>query len=987
MPLRNAEQSDRVPSPVDVEQRTREIAEALYPVLQHEKPSFFASSGWKKSVLDWSLRDEQFRAQLLRFIDVLPALNNNALCIRVFQEYLNEAKHTTSLLLRSAEIFSRNFPAAVAAPLIRSSVRSLSKEFITGSEPAEALPAIQAFLKQGTLVSIDLLGEAAVSEIEAGAYVQRYLGLLDILDIRTPEKPHAEGSRSPFDVSFKISSFFSRIDPLNFDGSVENITRALRPIVEKAARLGVSFTFDMEQYYYKNLVIAAFKRILSEYGGRVEGSIALQTYLKDTRDDLLHLITWAEQQRLRIGIRLVKGAYWDYEVVTAKQKGWPVPVLLSKSETDANYEDLTAVLLEHADAVRPAIATHNIRSVAHALAYANSRSLDPEALEFQFLFGMGGPLAGVIRQAGFANPIRIYCPVGELLPGIAYLVRRVLENTSNESFLRKTFSEDSPLEALIRRPIAANPPEAKHSDEFTNEPPTDFSKEENRGAVKRALDRVRGTFGKRYPLVLDGSEIATAHESLSTNPANPAETIGRISQATPEDADKAVEAAKTAGRFWRRISPEQRAEYLLRAAAEMRNRRFDLIALEAYEVGKTISEADADVAEAVDHCAYNARRMKELAGPRRLGRVPGEINEYSYEPKGTAVIIPPWNFPLAIPAGMTSAALVAGNCAILKPSGLSPVIAWQLVDIFRAAGLPRGVLQYLPGPGSGVGEYLVQHPGVDLIAFTGSKDVGLRIVQLAGVTRPGQRGVKRVVAEMGGKNAVIVDQTADLDEAVRGVLESAFGYQGQKCSACSRVIVLAEVFELFSRRLAEAAESIEIGPPEKPGTFLGPLIDRSAFEKVRRSVELGKQEATPVLIRDVPQKAGYFTGPAIFDVSPGAVIATEEIFGPVLSLIRAKDFAEAIAIANESEYALTGGLYSRSPSNIRQAKQEFLVGNLYINRKITGALVGRQPFGGFGMSGIGSQAGGPDYLLQFMNPRTVSEHTMRKGSASGEEKM
>jgi RHH-type proline utilization regulon transcriptional repressor/proline dehydrogenase/delta 1-pyrroline-5-carboxylate dehydrogenase len=329
---------------------------------------------------------------------------------------------------------------------------------------------------------------------------------------------------------------------------------------------------------------------------------------------------------------------------------------------------------------------------------------------------------------------------------------------------------------------------------------------------------------------------------------------------------------------------------------------------------------------------------------------------------------------------MASAAIVAGNCAILKPSGLSPAIAWQLVDIFRAAGLPPGVLQYIPGPGAEAGEHLVSHPGIDVIAFTGSKEVGLRIVRLAGEARPGQGNVKRVVAEMGGKNAIIVDDTADLDEAVRGVIESSLGYQGQKCSACSRVIVLPAAYGEFCGRLAEAMKSISIGPPEESETFMGPLVDKGALAKVQGYIEKGKQEGKTLLTREAKGE-GFYVGPALFEVGPDAAIAREEIFGPVLSVIRATDVDDAIAIANQSEYALTGGIYSRSPANIYKAKSGFRAGNLYINRKITGALVGRQPFGGFGMSGTGSKAGGPDYLLQFMNPKTISENTLRKGVA------
>ena len=413
----------------------------------------------------------------------------------------------------------------------------------------------------------------------------------------------------------------------------------------------------------------------------------------------------------------------------------------------------------------------------------------------------------------------------------------------------------------------------------------------------------------------------------------------------------------------------------------MRKQRLQLAALEVLEVGKTWQDADGDVAEAIDYLEYYGREMIRLGKPKKLGNYPGEENYYRYLPKGIAAVIAPWNFPLAIATGMTSAAVVAGNCAIFKPSGLSPVIGYKLCDIFQSVGLPPGVLQFLPGPGSEVGEYLVSHPSVDLIAFTGSREVGLRILELAGATRQGQRNVKKVVAELGGKNAIIVDGTADIDEAVKGVVGSAFGYQGQKCSACSRVIVERDAYREFCERLREAVGSIRIGPTENPSNSMGPMIDGKALEKVRAYITLGRQEATPLIIKEA-EGGGFFAGPAVFiDVEPGSRLAQEEIFGPVLAVMQAGDIGEAISIANNSQYALTGGLYSRSPGNIQKVKEEFLVGNLYINRKITGALVGRQPFGGFGMSGVGSKAGGQDYLLQFMNPVCISENMMRRGFA------
>jgi len=417
---------------------------------------------------------------------------------------------------------------------------------------------------------------------------------------------------------------------------------------------------------------------------------------------------------------------------------------------------------------------------------------------------------------------------------------------------------------------------------------------------------------------------------------------------------------------------------LLAAADIMRERRWQLAAWEVFEVGKGWRDADADVTEAIDYLDYYAREMLRLAEPRETQRLPGEINLYFYEPRGVAAIIAPWNFPLAILTGMTAAALATGNCALMKPAEQSPLMAVHLLEILRDAGVPDDACQLLQGGGD-IGAHLVRSPKIHLIAFTGSRDVGLEILREAYTHRPGQEHVKRVVCEMGGKNAVIVDNDADLDQAVVHIIDSAFGYQGQKCSAASRLILLEEVHDLLLSRLVEAVRSLKIGPPEDPRHRIGAVIDREAKNRIAEYIQIGKKEAKCVLAMDAP-KEGHFVGPVIFrDVDPKSRIAQEEIFGPVLSVIKAKDFDQALKIANDSSYALTGGIFSRSPDHIEDARKKFYVGNLYINRGITGAIVERQPFGGHKLSGIGSKAGGPEYLLQFLEPRTISENTLRHG--------
>ena len=508
------------------------------------------------------------------------------------------------------------------------------------------------------------------------------------------------------------------------------------------------------------------------------------------------------------------------------------------------------------------------------------------------------------------------------------------------------------------------------SDEFRNEPPTDFSRRQNRERFKRTLEKVRGEFNQGRRRAGEWLE--------SVNPADPKEIVGRVRVAAGDHADAAI--AKAAHFFpkWRATPAAERAKILFKAADLMREKRWELAGLEVFEVGKGWREADADVIEAIDYLRYYAREMLHLAEPRETQPLPSETNVYFYEPRGIAAIIAPWNFPLAILTGMTAAALVTGNCALMKPAEQSPIMAQRLQEILRDAGLPDEACQLLQSGGE-LGAYLVRSPKIHLVAFTGSREVGLEILREAYTHRPGQEHVKRVVCEMGGKNAVIVDSDADLDEAIVHIIDSAFGYQGQKCSAASRLILVGEVHGRLVPRLAEAVRSLKIGPPEDPGNAIGPLIDEAAKERVGRYIGLGKKEAQCVLEMAAP-KEGYFAGPAIFsDVDPNSRIAQEEIFGPILSVIRAREFDQALEIANRSSFALTGGIFSRSPAHIDRARREFRVGNLYINRGITGAVVERQPFGGLKLSGIGSKAGGPDYLLQFLEPRTVSENTLRHG--------
>jgi 1-pyrroline-5-carboxylate dehydrogenase len=511
--------------------------------------------------------------------------------------------------------------------------------------------------------------------------------------------------------------------------------------------------------------------------------------------------------------------------------------------------------------------------------------------------------------------------------------------------------------------------------QFRNESFTDFSNQENRQKMTQALADVEARLGREWSLVINGKRLKSKDQFFSHNPADPDQVIGIFQRALPEHGEQAIQSALRTFNTWRKTPADRRAEYCFRVADIMRSRRFELAAWMILEVGKSWVEADADVAEAIDLVEFYGHEVLRYAQPQPLVKIPTEESELHYIPLGVGIVIPPWNFPVAILAGMTASAFAAGNTVVLKPSSDSPACAKRFVEVLEEAGLPPGVVNLLTGPGSEIGQLLVQHPQTRFVSFTGSKEVGTRISEQAARVMAGQRWLKRVVAEMGGKNAIIIDSQADLDRAVQGVVVSAFGYSGQKCSACSRAIVLADVYEQFLTRLCDRTKTIAVGPPRDPQTFMGPVINLRAMAKILEYTEIGRREGRLLLGGNQLPRPGYFVEPTIIaDVDPNATIAQEEIFGPVLAVIKAQDFGEAIDIANNSEYGLTGSVYTTNPQKMERAKQDFHVGNLYFNRKSTGALVGVHPFGGFNMSGTDSKAGGRDYLLLFTQAKSISRY-------------
>src|SRR5437588_3125454 len=507
---------------------------------------------------------------------------------------------------------------------------------------------------------------------------------------------------------------------------------------------------------------------------------------------------------------------------------------------------------------------------------------------------------------------------------------------------------------------------------FKNAALIDFTKEENRQAQMQALEQVKSELGRTYPLIIGGQKITNKDTFASVNPSQPDQVIGYFSRATVRQVNEAVQSAATAFESWKRVPAEERAGYLFAAADLMRERRFYFNAWMAYEVGKSWPEADGDTAEAIDFLEFYAREMMRLVGEQPLVKIEGEDNELVYIPLGVGAVIPPWNFPAAIMVGMTSASFVTGNAVVLKPASTSPAIAAQFMQVLEDVGLPAGVVNFLTGSGSTIGDALIENLQVRFIAFTGSRDVGLRINELVAKPHKGQRWLKRAILEMGGKDAVVVDETADLDAAATGIVASAFGFQGQKCSAGSRAIIVDKVYDQVLQKVVEKTQQLTMGDVTQPETLIGPVVDANAMKKITEYIEIGKGEGQ-LVTGGSHHGPGYFIEPTVIaDVDPHARIAQEEIFGPVLAVIKARDFDDAMHIANDTEYGLTGSLYSRDPQRIERAKEEYHVGNLYFNRKSTGALVGVHPFGGFNMSGTDSKAGGRDYLLLFTQAKAIS---------------
>lgn len=968
-----------------IEEKIGQMGAECFEEIRAQKSSLIDLKTYTGKLMDWAMKDPEFRVALFRFVDVLPSLTESSAVIGHAQAYFKPVAHRVPGILQwGLDLNPDSIRAKAAASLIRHQIAAFGQQFIIGSTPRKALKVLKKIHSKGMLTTVDLLGEACVSEAESIAYHDRYLSLLDDLE-----------GEVPVNISVKLSALYSRTKPVGHKQSVEVLKDRLRDIFRKARRMGAAVNVDMEDSTKTDITLDVVKELLMEDEFRKwrDAGLALQTYLRRTEKDIEELLEWIRERGTRVAIRLVKGAYWDTETIQARLASWPIPVWQEKETSDLVYEHLSRVLLDNPDLVYPAFASHNLRSLVHAVVYAEQMGVATSQYEVQTLYGMADPIKEVLVKRGIT--LREYVAIGDMITGMAYLVRRLLENTANEGFIKSGYHDDQSVDSLLARPEVKEVDDGtRHLQndpqrEFVNAPFTDFSIRDQRVAMEFALEKILYRRNGDYPRILpliSGEEVKDCSEFMASDcPEETDCTLGTVGLADAGQLEKAVDVLREGFRKWRDVAVEKRASILFKAANIIDKDRVNLAALITAECGKPWIEADADVAEAIDFCRYYGRMAIEQFAVQDLCPFEGEEDHLFIEPRGICGVIAPWNFPLAIPLGMTVAALVTGNAVVLKPAEQSPLVAERLVRILFQAGLPTNVLAFLPGHGETLGSAIVEHPSIDTIAFTGSKTVGMDIIHRASILRPGQVHAKRVIAEMGGKNAIVVDDGADLDQTVKGVLYSAFGYAGQKCSACSRLFVHENMYERLMERLEAAMVSLVTGRASDSSVDLGPLIDNDAVARVTTAIDrCGLHMVQGKLANDLPP-GRYVRATLVKDVPFDHELMQAELFGPVLAVAKVGSFEEGIERANDSEYALTGGVFSRHPGHLRQAAKTFRVGNLYLNRGCTGALVGRQPFGGAHHSGVGSKAGGPDYLKQFTVPRLVSENTLRQGFAPMEE--
>jgi RHH-type proline utilization regulon transcriptional repressor/proline dehydrogenase/delta 1-pyrroline-5-carboxylate dehydrogenase len=993
------------PDARDVEQRTQELGREMLERMRAHRPFALSPLWWEERLLNLLMQHELLKQRLFQFIAVLPTLHDPADAARHLREYFVDPERAGPVSHASAEAdrdaalaeleggpprlrewlarrldFERldSVPARVSAWFARQGARTMARRFIAGANITQAERTIRRLRERRLTFTVDVLGEAALSDREALEYQRIYLDLLTELPRRAqqwpavPQVDQAGGRALPrVNVSVKLTALCPQLDASAPQPSIDVAKERLRPLLRQAAAAGAHLHVDMEHYAIKDLTLDICRELFCEPEFRdcPHLGLVLQAYLKDAERDALEVVDWVRRRGTPIWVRLVKGAYWDTETALHQDRGWPCPVWSQKWQSDACFERCCGILLRNHPHVYTAFGSHNVRSLAHAMALRERFQVPAHAFELQTLFGMGAALQKAAVEMG--QRCRVYTPYGDMLPGMAYLIRRLLENTANESFLRQSVDEHAPIAALLADPARAAPaliaqealPEdfehTSPADElddlvihpFRNVPSVDFAREENRRRMQASLASIRAVHDRRCASRVAGESVQGDAWRALSNPSRPAELLARVACAGPATVDRAIRAAEAALPDWQRVTLDERAARLVRAARLLEQRRFQLAATVCAACGRTWRSADADVSKAIDLCRLRARqalRRTELARPAPAGHDSG----------GVTGIISAFSEPISGPVGMIAAALLSGSTVVLKPALAGSLTAEILMDIFAHVDLPRGALNLVLGPGSESGAALAAHPGVRGVAFQGSAVVRRTIERIRAPHAPASTPAGGDGHEFTASNAILVDSDADLDQAVRGVMLSAFACAGQSCMAASRCIVHGAVHDRFVRRLVEASRSLPIGAAEEPQAVVTPLIDAAAGAAVRAHVEEARGHARCALEVDTSrlraESGAQYVGPVILTDAGHARLACAELFGPVLWVLRAREIDEALEWFNACGSMRVGAIYSRSPRHVERARVECLCRKLRVNAGTLEERIDPRDFAGPAAAGFGA---------------------------------
>lgn len=980
-----------------LEQLTVELGQDLWRKMQRRKPSLFEPRWWEDRILAAAVADPALRQQMFRFVDVLPRLRTHQELSRHLHEFFAEVQaidpEARELVRFGADQLSPNSILSRAlAHNLRWQVHRIARRFVAAPEPATLLRTIAGQRQHGQGTAIATLAGVPLTAEERDAYFDSVVHQLSELAPAVAVWPedrlldHDQFGPAP---RLHVAVQLSRLTGLRECRDPERVAAELLPRLRTLLRFAreqqVLLQIDGETASWRPTIHALLQQTLleAEFAELTEIGIDIPADAATASAELQHWLSWLAERQVPVAIRLSLGPGWDEEHLRAQAQGWTSPVVAEPWQAGAQFETLAGVLLANTHLARPILATDHPRGLAAGLAQAQQLNVPRTAWEWQPRMGLHSELSQTLSERGYR--VRLRTPVGEACLGLSLLIRDCLANPSYELPLGYSLRGENE-EDLFMNPAelaAQSPPRRKRLPlSFENQPLADFSQPEVRTAQLAALETVRGQLGRDYPLVIDGKAIHSRERHATRNPSRLSQLVGRVAIATEDDVLAAVATARRAFTHWSRVEVQYRYEYLGLIARELEQRRYELAAWMMFEVGLTWPEADQEVADAIDYCRYYAEQMKWLHEPS-TAEIASEQNSYAFRPRGVVAAISSWDAPLSTIASMTAAALMTGNTLVLAPDLRAAVISAHWLSVLQSIGLPDGVVQFIPGSIDDLCPVLAGSPDVDLVVCSTSVANGLRINALAATPHRSAQSIKRVLVDLPGNNAIIIDADADLDEAVAGVLASAFRQAGQSRRSCARVIVVEEIHDEFVNRLAAATKLLQVGPADEPGAEIGPLIDVANVETIDQICADVADEGQVHVAGEVPVELaheGCFAAPRIITgLTCKARIAAQDVVGPVLVVLRAENFKDALEIANATDYALIGGVYSRSPANLQRARQEFHVGNLFLNRPITHARVGRQPIGGYRLSGGGAKAGGPDYLLEFLIPVAICEDVSRRG--------